>query len=309
MTDALRVGVPYVGPSAIGWPLLAAEQLGMYTDEDLDVTLVPSSYDELSEGVTSGSLPIIRRGPDADIVLMELGAPIRIVTGLVGRPIGDIIARSSTTKIEELRGGTFGVIDERVGSTLQLKTVLAKAGIQPGSYTLRVYGGSPQRYQALLDGEIDAALLSPPTSRRALDAGMRQVAHSADYLPDYLSSSIQANIAFAEANADLVMRYIRATIRAIRWLYAPENRARAIALLDDGTDAAASTYHDVVDRSETYPRDGGVRRSALGALQQALRDMGDIGEPRLTPDEYVLDQFRAAAVATLDAAPSSEAIR
>ena len=309
MTDSLRVGVPYVGPSAIGWPLLAADHLGFYDAEGLDVTLVPSSYDELSQGVVSGSLPIIRRGPDADIVLMERGEPIHIVAGLVDRPIGDIIARPTIEAIGDLRGKRLGVIDERVGSTLQLKTVLAKAGVEPGSYELRVYGGSPQRYQALVDGEVDAALLSPPTSRRSLDAGMRQVAHSADYLPDYLSSSIQANDAFAAANPEIVTRYVRATIAAIRWLYDPANRDAALKLIDDGTGAATATYEDVVVEGQSFPADGDVRRSALAALQDALRTMGDIGAKNRDPNDYVDDQFRAAALATLDDPRTIEATR
>lgn len=301
MSAVLRVGVPYLNGTAIGWPLTVAADLGFYEAEGVEVALVAGSYEELTAGVSDGSLPIIRRGPDVDIQLQEHGAPVKIIAGLLRRPISDLVVSEEITDVESLRGKTFAAIDPRLGSTLWLKTLLSHLGLRPDDYQIKVYGGSPARYEAMRVGEVAGALLSPPASYRAEHDGFRRMADVAAHVPAYVSSSIQANTEVAAEHHDAIVRYLRAVIRATEWLYAPQNRDRAIEMLASSAgmtrDETAETYAAVVpDRA--YPIDGSVNMDGLAAVVDAMETFGDL-EPRAgrSVDEYVDPSFAAEALA------------
>ena len=62
----MKLRVSYTGGAGfvVNWPALCAIERGFYTDEGLDVELLPMSQDEQTHGLISGETPVERRGPD-----------------------------------------------------------------------------------------------------------------------------------------------------------------------------------------------------------------------------------------------------
>ena len=133
-------------------------------------------------------------------------------------PFADRARRLS--RIEDLRGRPSASSAKVEGTFFQLKEMLEAHGLNyPGDYQVKDTGGVPPRHKALLAGEIDAGLQSVPWNYVAEEVGMNNLGDVIEYVPDWQFVSINANSQWAEANRDVLVRFLRA-LRATEWLYA-----------------------------------------------------------------------------------------
>ncbi|HXP94546.1 MAG TPA: ABC transporter substrate-binding protein [Candidatus Binatia bacterium] len=274
----IAVALPqHVGP--VHWSALIAESENFYRDEGLDVELRWMDQDDQTKSLLSGATPVERRGPDEDIALIEAGHPIRIIAGLVRKPSAYLYGARGVTSLEHLRGTTLGAVSLRFGSSLGLRMLLADAGLNEGDYTLQMVGGTQKRFEALLDGRVSAALLTPPTSARAAQLGLPLLASLPQRYPHFVFSSMQANLEFARAQPAAIVALLRAEIRAQRFLADPANRGAAIATLaGPGTvtpEDAALCYAEMVEQDDVFYHDAAIKPEDLATLIDGLRRLGD----------------------------------
>src|SRR5579875_1084853 len=199
----IAVALPqHIGP--IHWSALIAVSENFYRDEGLDVELRWMDQDDQTKSLLSGATPIERRGPDEDIALIEAGYPIRIIAGLVRKPSAYLYGARGITSLESLRGRLLGAVSLRYGSSLGLRMLLADAGLREGDYTLEMVGGTQRRFDALRAGRVSAAILTPPTSAHAARLGLPLLASLPQRYPNFLFSSMQANVEFARGEPRFV---------------------------------------------------------------------------------------------------------
>ena len=300
----MKLRVSYTGGAGfvVNWPALCALERGFYTDEGLDVELLPMSQDEQTHGLISGETPVERRGPDEDIVRIEAGAPLRIVAGLARRPPIWLYAQREVTSIAQLRGKTIAGVSSKYGSTLALRMVLADAGLAEGDYEVTPAGGTLRRFAELRTGEAAATLLSPPTSAQARADGFTLLASLPELYPRFLYSSMQVNTTFGRDHRAAIVSLLRADLRAQAWIYDAANKGDAIALLaeaDRMSDAdATSCYAEMVEAHQVFCHAGEIGPEFLTDLVSGLRRLGDIG-PRLHPTDYLDTSFVTEARAQL----------
>jgi ABC-type nitrate/sulfonate/bicarbonate transport system substrate-binding protein len=162
-----------------------------------------------------------------------------------------LMARPGITKLADLRGRTFGVDDTASGFVLLARKILREHGLPDGTYALVKAKGMNLRAQALQDGEIDAALLSPPFTLRLLDAGFAELARVHDYYPRYQAGCWVTTRTWARANdADLVT-FVRAYRESLAWTLDRANREEAARYLEREfrlePDIACRTYDLLAD--------------------------------------------------------------
>ena len=139
-----------------------------------------------------------------------------------------------------------------------LREVLPKFGLQlEKDVNFVPVGSTSSRYTALRAGSIDAASLSPPSSLLAQSAGYPTLFRFADHLEDIQASIVASDDRLAR-QADLVRRFMRATVRAQRVYLA--NRQAGIAAIMEFTrqkdrDLSARVYDD---HMKTIARDGTI---------------------------------------------------
>lgn len=285
----LAVALPqHVGP--VHWSALIAQAEGLYAGEGLDVELRWMDQDDQTRSLLSGETPVERRGPDEDIALIDAGHPVRIIAGLVRKPSAYLYGARGVASLEALRGTTLAAVSLRFGSSLGLRMLLADAGLSPDDYTLRMVGGTQKRFDALLEGNVSAALLTPPTSARAAQLGLPLLASLPQKYPAFLFSSMQANVTFANEHPDAIVALLRAELAAQRMLTDPERKETAIrALVAPGTvsdDDARLCYAEMVERDGVFYRDAAIAPGDLAVLIDGLRRLGDSPCPR-PPEEYL----------------------
>jgi len=226
---------------------------------------------------------------DADLVL--------VLVGEVGTDIR-LIARDAA-EIASLAGKRLGVDSPRSGYALMAYLILGKHGIGRDRYQVVQVGGSTERGKALIAGTVDFAMLGTPHDEEAVAAGCHVLAEAARYLPGYPALTIAVRRTWATVHRDLLTRYCRALLTAIRSAADPARRAATVDALaaELGTDRP---FAERVYERAARAREGSVppsipemRASVRRALE--LRRGVSGGGPVDDLDRYIDLSFAQAA--------------
>jgi len=155
------VTISYASVSGTRAPLWIAKDLGLYEKYGVEGNLV-----YIASGVTSvnallgGSVQVIAASGSSAVGAAANGAPVVIMASL-GAIAYKLIANSSITSLQALKGKVIGSSRIGAGSDYALKRLLPKLGLQPGKDVQLIPTGiseSDRRIVIMLQGKIDATL-------------------------------------------------------------------------------------------------------------------------------------------------------
>jgi ABC-type nitrate/sulfonate/bicarbonate transport system substrate-binding protein len=250
-------------------PIWIALHRGMLAAEGLDVAIeLYEGVDEVTDRLRDGRAQIGFGITEHVILDSEAGGWLEIVGGNVNRLPFSLIAGRNIRNFEDLRGKTIGVSSIQAGSSSLVMKLLAARGLEyPRDYRLRAVGPILARWEMLQSGEIDAGLQGAPLNYMAVDQGFTSLCEPRQDVPFFQFTSLNVDKRWAQANADLMHRFLRAFVRAHRWFF--ENRAgsASIAMTETGvTEAYAHRAWDEYVSDEIFPRDGDASDAAVEAL-------------------------------------------
>jgi ABC-type nitrate/sulfonate/bicarbonate transport system substrate-binding protein len=131
---------------------------------------------------------------------------------------------------EDLRGANIGSSGLTSGTAFVLRRMMAAKGLQyPKDYNLINVGPSAQSFLALTANRVDAALIAVPLSTDAAEMGYNIVGRAAEIIPNYQLTEISTRRPWAEKNRAVMVRFMKAMVLAMRWLY--DNKEPAIDFL------------------------------------------------------------------------------
>lgn len=219
------------GGSGFHVPSYIAMDKGFFKDEGLDASFVTLQGRALVTAGLSGSvnfIPIPSGGSQAALS----GADIRYVVGQSLKSQWLIAARPDITKAEDLKGKTVGYgragsADYDEGAAVLLRAFKMEVG---KDYKVISFQGEPERIAALVNGDIQAALISVPHAPRALGAGMKILLRTGDYI-QRAGGTMWTMKSFVDAHPDTVKKFIRAMARGV--MYYRDNKAGSLASLKE----------------------------------------------------------------------------
>jgi ABC-type nitrate/sulfonate/bicarbonate transport system substrate-binding protein len=300
----ITVSKPSGSGFAVHWTALLADRLGLYAEEGLEVEIVQLDQAEGTRTLLSGEVPIMRRGPDETIALIDRGAEIRIVAGLMRRSPIYLYASADVRSVAGLRGREIAGISAQFGSSLVLRMLLEDEGLSRDDYRIVHTGGSFARFAAMKDGRATAAVLSPPTNWDAEKAGFRLLVSFPERYPDFMFTAIQAQNCFAEQHPEVMAALLRAELRAQRILADPLRKDECVALLAeaDGIDRneAAAVYDTMVQNDRVYTLAGEIEGAALENLLQTMIRFGEV-RPAMHASDCFDSRYLEAAQLQLNA--------
>jgi ABC-type nitrate/sulfonate/bicarbonate transport system substrate-binding protein len=197
-----------------------------------------------------------------------------------------LYARPDIKTYADLRGKSLAVDALTTGFAFVLRKMLEQNGLHEGDYTFTPLGGTPSRYEKLLAGETAATLLTTPYDLLAGAKGYTNLGDAQTTIGRYEGLISAASRAWLSANLPLASRYVRGYVAALDWIFAPENKTEAIALLVTNAklsnDLATQVYAVLTDPKNGLARRGemdvdGIKtvlalRSAYGRPQKQLVD-------------------------------------
>jgi ABC-type nitrate/sulfonate/bicarbonate transport system substrate-binding protein len=94
----------------------------------------------------------------------------------------------------------------------------------PHDYKLLVIGGSPQLFSALTTNQIAAVPLALPLNFAAEELGYHPIGSYMEVFPNFQLTVVSTSRAWAEKNRRLLVQFLKAYVRATRWLFDNEDR-------------------------------------------------------------------------------------
>jgi ABC-type nitrate/sulfonate/bicarbonate transport system substrate-binding protein len=182
--------------------------------------------------------------------------------------------------------------------------MLEVKGLKRGDYEVKAVGGTPQRLQAMIkDKTYAAAILSPPFTIQAQNAGLKDLGAAVDVIGPYQSDAGWVLRSWGEAHADTLVRYIQANIEGIRYALNPANKAAMAAILAERLkltpDMAARSLQLVLDQ-KGFAADAKFDMEGFrNALKLRADMLGTWGGTPPAPEKYLDLSYYQRALAGL----------
>jgi len=269
-------------------PHLVAEYKGFFAKEGLEVrfheaTYAPDHNRGMAEGrwdlsLSAADTMIARTTTDGVDFLLFMQAEEGLSAYLIGRPGVD--------SIDQLRGKLLAGDPGDSNLDLIRKKILHSHSIDEKEYDIEIIGSSPKRLEAFLQGRVAAAMLTPPSSDKALAAGGVLLADAENYVPNWPLTCGWALRPWLESHRQIVVRFIRAWVAATDWLCELANREECLTLIMEqerlNRAAAQNAYEKVVPKAR-------INRAALNTVIELRKEMG-VYPPPYSPLERFYDE-------------------
>jgi ABC-type nitrate/sulfonate/bicarbonate transport system substrate-binding protein len=197
----------------VAWTAVTGAQSGVYMAQEtgawkelgLDVELVRmGSSSQLAAAMRAGEVD----GGVLDWALafqfQSQGGNAREVAAITNRQIFSVVSQPSVTRPQDVIGKRWGIT--RLGSAAHTASLLALDmwGIRPDQVQFLAMQDVPAILVGMQAGGVEVGTVSPPTSIRALQAGLHQLVDLAEDGPEYPSIGLEylkVIIDYAEAPA------------------------------------------------------------------------------------------------------------
>lgn len=207
-------------------PLLAGTAQGFFAREGIAVEIqrTPSSQAQRA-ALLEGTAEIAHASfDDAVSGVEDAGADFVTFMGGDGG-FQAFYGRPPVARLADLRGRVVAVDDPETGYALVLRAMLRRVGLHETDYELRPVGSTDKRFEAIQrEGSLAAAMFAPPYSVFVEDLGWRRLGTTPELLGPYQGTVGFCRRAWLQENRDLLIRYVRAYLRALRWALDPANR-------------------------------------------------------------------------------------
>jgi len=214
-------------------PQLVATYKGFFEKHGLDVLfhlvdLAPEHNREMAEGkwnitLSSADTMLARATQDHVDYVLFMQAEEGLNVQLVGQP--------RIKSLEDLRGTLIAADPVDSNFDLVRNKILRDHGITEKDYEIDIIGNTPFWLKAFLEGKVSAAMLTPPSTDKALAAGGHVLAQGADYIPNWPLACGWGLRRWVEANSALIVRFVRAWAEAADWALDPANREETLELM------------------------------------------------------------------------------
>ena len=287
--QTLKVGI--TSKTLFFMPYYVGQKKGFYTAENLKVepVLIGRSDVQLA-ALMAGELQFGSLNADATIVINEKGGNLKVIAGVDNSAPYILVGGKAIKKIDDLKGARIGVSALRGGATSILLDYLKSKGLHyPRDFTMVVIsGGTSARLTALENGAIAGGVLGIPYSDIAIDQGFNRLGDTLEAIPSYQFNAVTINPAWAEKNRATIVRFLKAHIRSLRWIYEQPDQAAEFFTQEMGVKPPyARRGVDYFTKNKIFPIDGGFTLEGLKVNIEVQARDGVLKEPLPPPEKYV----------------------
>jgi ABC-type nitrate/sulfonate/bicarbonate transport system substrate-binding protein len=304
--DLIRIGT-FNKDAAI----IAADQRGLLKAEDIRIELnLVTDSPTLLRNLISGAYDLILNNADNVIAWAEgQGAdpkPNDFVIFLGGSQGVNqkLVALATVNDFNDLKGKVFAVDAPTTGYAIVGIYILKQHGLELNrDYTFKAFGNTAKRADAMSRGEAAGAMMSLPDDE-IQRRDFKVLARAEDYVKHYARGLGATRREWANAHEELLVRFIRAMVRATDWVMDPKNKAEVIKLLlpenKNSQARAEEMYEESVSPRFGFTPRGRIDMEGIRTVLELRETAGLMKPPVPKPEKYVDERFYKKALATLD---------
>jgi NitT/TauT family transport system substrate-binding protein len=272
----------FVSHGALQWPEYIATEFGWFNENGVEVDMLVVGGGAAQQ-VAAGALNIAYSGFPDFIRATNAGAPVKIVINAIGQPPYGVYSKPAIQKISDLKGKIASIGGQRDITLIYMEAFLAGGGLKAKDLDFVYAKATQDRLAALVSGGVDAAILYPPATFRAGAQGFTYLGDIEPYLKDFPFTVWAVNTDWAAKNRATLLAYVKAYGRAIRWLYDPSNKEKAVDILvkhskQDRKDSA-DTYDYFVTKLKAFSADGLISEATYKKMTDGLISLEDMKPP------------------------------
>jgi NitT/TauT family transport system substrate-binding protein len=269
--EAVRVGIP--GKLVDFAPFFVGIKTGIYRSEGLEPQFIVMRSGIIFPALLSGELDYTTLY-QSTIRSAISGLPVRVIATLMTKQTFFLFSQREIRRVQDLKGKRIAISNFASSTDTSARAALKHHGLEAmRDATLIAMGDTGVRFQALLAGAIEAAILTPPYTVMAEKKGLNNLVWLGDILGDVPSNGLSTTLKTLKENSDQVHRMLRASVRSM--VYTREHKQEVLPILLkefpglDG-DTLAGTLDFYV---KAMSRDGRVGEGVVRELINEQREL------------------------------------
>lgn len=290
-----QILVGYDGHAGFQGAIWATKDFGLFEKHGLygELILIPGSARGMA-ALLSGSVPFVQGSATAPLSAYLRGGDVVVIAAALNKFPFSVVARKELRAPADLIGKKLGILNFGGSNDLAVTLALKEWNIPRNAVTILAAGGAPERLAALLSGNIDATILSPPETVAAARAGLNILANLGDLNAAFPQTLIMVRRTFVASKRETVKRFLRAYSEAI--LEFKSNKDKALKVYADrlkqkDLNVLDETYRFYAPKFSSPPR---VDRSGINNALDLVRQTSDVkNDVNLTAftDESMIDEL------------------
>lgn len=254
-------------------PFFNAIDEGYFKEEGIEVEVVKAGGGVATPALLSGQFDFSTSESSAFSAIMK-GGPLKVIVIEANRAPFQLWSTAPDLRtVQDLKGRQVGIQTRGDTFEIWMRLVLKEHGMSGDDvgYTPMGFGDAP-RLAALKTGTLPAVILSPLDVEALKQDG---VAFRGHMLEDGMKDKVQmafngvaTSDALIKKNPDLILRFVRATLKGTRFMVAFKDKTIA-TVMKYGNSDRRSTEIDYDDVVRTLTEDGSIS----SALQQEEADL------------------------------------
>lgn len=226
--------IAYGGFNETMAPLWVGVEKGFFKKHGVDARVLQTRSGQIMMAtLATGGAALVWAAPSSALNSTASGMKLGCFAAGNNRLSRELIARKGIESIEDLRGKTFGVQSIGGGAWLSTMVALDALGIDPDKHKLsvRVIGDTGTQTQALLTGNIDAAVLPYSFAEIAKRGGAKSLADIGALKVVYQATVMCSLKDSASVTLDTQSALAKGLIESLLYILEPANKREVAALL------------------------------------------------------------------------------
>lgn len=238
-TQRLNISMSSTGMPSI--QLFIAREKGFFREEGFEPQLIRMSANAAIAAGVAGELDALGSVGSAVRGIMR-GAPLRVVSVDLRRPIFWLVSRAEFRTAKELKGKALGIVTINGSQHSAARKMLALHGVDSDKeLTFSQVGDEATQLQALISNSIQVAGLTPPYVFMARDKFKMNVLESSiDKFPS-IQQGIGVQVKTLQEQPDWLRRLLRVKAKATRFFHESERETAEILARVWKSDLATAT--------------------------------------------------------------------
>jgi len=203
-TETIRIGIP--GKLVDFSPFFVGLKTGIYRSEGLEPQFIVMRSGIIFPALLAGELDYTTLYQSTMRSAIS-GLPVRVIATLMTKQSFFLFSQREIRRVQDLKGKRIAISNFASSTEASARTALKHHGPEAmRDVTLIAMGDTGLRFQSLLSGAIEAAILTPPYTVMAEQKGLNNLVWLGDIVGDVPSNGLSTTVRKLKENPDQVQR-------------------------------------------------------------------------------------------------------
>jgi ABC-type nitrate/sulfonate/bicarbonate transport system substrate-binding protein len=203
-TETIRIGIP--GKLVDFSPFFVGLKTGIYRSEGLEPQFIVMRSGIIFPALLAGELDYTTLYQSTMRSAIS-GLPVRVIATLMTKQSFFLFSQREIRRVQDLKGKRIAISNFASSTEASARTALKHHGLEAmRDVTLIAMGDTGVRFQSLLSGAIEAAILTPPYTVMAEQKGLNNLVWLGDIVGDVPSNGLSTTVRKLKENPDQVQR-------------------------------------------------------------------------------------------------------